>query len=67
MDNGGQWSFVDIISILSFIVGLENLDLNQQQVDGVMQELQQHQNAMLSKIIQQNEEIIKLLKENKND
>lgn len=67
MDNGEQWSFIDVISILSFIVGLENLDLNQQQVDGVMQELQQHQNAMLSKIIQQNEEIIKLLKENKND
>lgn len=67
MDNGEQWSFIDVISILSFIVGLENLDLNQQQVDGVMQELQQHQNAMLSKIIQQNEEIIKLLKENNND
>lgn len=67
MDNGEQWSFIDVISILSFIVGLENLDLNQQQVDGVMQELQQHQNIMLSKIIQQNEEIIKLLKENKND
>lgn len=67
MNNGEQWSFIDVISILSFIVGLENLGLNQQQVDGVMQELQQHQNAMLSKIIQQNEEIIKLLKENEND
>lgn len=67
MDNGEQWSFIDIISILSFIIGLENLDLNQQQVDGVMKELQENQNAMLSKIIQQNEEIIQLLKENKND
>lgn len=65
MDNGEQWSFIDIISILSFIIGLENLELNQQQVDGVMTELRQNQNTMLSKIIQQNEEIIKLLKENK--
>ena len=60
MDNGEQCGFIDIISILSFIIGLENLDLNQQQLDGVMKELQENQNTMLSKIIQQNEEIIKL-------
>lgn len=61
-NNGEQWSFIDVISILSFIVGLENLSLNQKQVDGVMKELQENQNVMLSKIIQQNEEIIQLLK-----
>lgn len=67
-NNGEQWSFIDVISILSFIVGLENLSLNQKQVDGVMKELQENQNVMLSKIIQQNEEIIQLLKgDNKND
>lgn len=67
-NNGEQWSFIDVISILSFIVGLENLSLNQKQLDGIMKELQENQNVMLSKIIQQNEEIIQLLKgDNKND
>ena len=28
-----DWSFIDWISILSFIVGLQNLELNQKQVD----------------------------------
>lgn len=64
MDNLG---FLDILTILSFVVGLQNLELNKQQVDGVMDELQNVQNSMLSTIIQQNEEIIRLLKENKNN
>jgi hypothetical protein len=64
MDN---LDFLDVLTILSFIVGLQNLELNKQQVDGVMDELQNVQNSMLSTIIQQNEEIIRLLKENKND
>lgn len=58
-----QLDFLDIISILSFIIGLQNLELNQVQVDGLMKELRENQNTMLEKIIQQNEEIIKLLKE----
>lgn len=58
-----QLDFLDIISILSFIVGLQNLELNQVQVDKLMKELRENQNTMLEKIIQQNEEIIKLLKE----
>lgn len=64
MDNLG---FLDILTILSFVVGLQNLELNKQQVDGVMDELQNVQNSMLSTIIQQNKEIIRLLKENKNN
>ena len=58
-----QWSFFDLISILSFIVGLQNLDLNKKQVDSMMSEMRDNQNAMLSTIISQNEEIIRLLKE----
>lgn len=58
-----QWSFFDLISVLSFIVGLQNLDLNKKQVDSMMSEMRDNQNAMLSTIISQNEEIIKLLKE----
>lgn len=62
MDN---WNldFLDILTILSFIIGLENLNLNQQQVSGIMDELRNNQNAMLETIIRQNEEIIRLLRE----
>lgn len=62
MDN---WNldFLDILTILSFIIGLENLNLNQQQVSGIMDELRKNQNAMLETIIRQNEEIIRLLRE----
>lgn len=61
-----QWSFIDWINILSFILAVENLQLNEKQVNGIMAELQQNQNPLLSVIIEQNEEIIKLLKESKN-
>lgn len=68
MNFGGQLSFIDIVSILSFFIGLENLSLNKVQVNDIMQELQSNQNGMLSKIIEQNEQIIQMLKEkNRND
>lgn len=57
-----NWDFLDILTILSFIVGLQNLELNQRQVDGIMDELRSTQNSMLSTIIEQNKEIIRLLK-----
>ena len=57
-----EWDFLDILTVLSFIIGLENLELNQKQVDGIMEELCSNQNAMLATIIEQNEEIIRLLK-----
>lgn len=60
-----EWDFLDVLTVVSFLVGLENLKLNQQQVDGIMDELRNTQNSMLSTIIQQNEEIIRLLKEHK--
>lgn len=62
----GGIGFLDIINILSFMIGLQNLSLNQQQVDGIMSEMQESQNKMLRGIIEQNEEIITLLKERKN-
>ena len=65
-----QWDFLDVISILSFIIGLQNLELNQRQVDGLMSEMRDNQNSMLHDIIkqneiiiQQNEELLKLLGE----
>ena len=61
-----ELSFIDAISILSFIVGLENLELNEKQINNLDTHLSRQDNDLLAKIIAQNEEIIKLLKEIKN-
>lgn len=63
MDNNWDLDFLDMITILSFVLGVENLRLNEQQSGAVMEELRQNQNSMLSTIIKQNEEIIRLLRE----
>ena len=67
-----EWSFIDILSILSFIVGLQNLELNEKQISDLDRHLSEQDNQLLARIIQQNEElidldkeIIKLLKERK--
>lgn len=69
----GKLSFLDTLTILSFVIGVENLSLNQKQVDSLEQHLKSQDDDLLSKIIAQNEElidldkeIIKLLKELKN-
>lgn len=67
MNNGEILSFIDLISIASFIVGLENLSLNKIQVNGIMRELQENQNKILSEIIEQNKQIISMLKEKSHD
>ena len=61
--------FLDILTILSFIIGIENLELNIEQSNSLDKHLEQQdhilieqQNKMLEKIIEQNEEIISLLK-----
>jgi hypothetical protein len=66
MDNTTGIAFADLLNVLSLYVGLQNLELNVQQVDGVMKELRENQNAMLATIIKQNEEIIRMLKEKQN-
>lgn len=62
----GGLEFLDVISILSFIIGIENLELSKKQVESLSKEVTDNQDTMLKIIIQQNEEIIKLLKELKN-
>lgn len=64
-----ELEFLDIINILSFIIGLENLRLNEQQARQLDKHLEEQdhilieeQNTMLKTIIKQNEEIIQLLK-----
>ena len=59
----GELDSLDIISFISLLVGFQNLDLNQKQVDGIMSELKDYQNNALDIIIKQNEEIIELNKE----
>jgi len=66
MDNFNL-DFLDAITLLSFVISVENLQLNQQQSSIVMDELRNNQNAMLATIIKQNEEIIELLKGRHND
>lgn len=66
MDDFGEWSFIDIISVLSFIIGLQNLELNEKQVKSLDNHLKEQDERLLAKIINQNEEIIALLKELKN-
>lgn len=61
---------LDIITLISFVVGVINLDLNTEQNRKLDQHLQdqdailkEQQNVMLEKVIEQNKEIISLLKE----
>lgn len=66
-------SFLDQLTILSFFVGLQNLELNEQQVNNLESHLKQQDGSFLEKIVKQNEElldigqkIIDLLKEKNN-
>jgi len=68
-----NFEFLDILTILSFVIGIQNLELNEQQVNSLDTHLKEQdsilineQNSMLRTIIEQNKEIIKLLKEKNN-
>jgi hypothetical protein len=57
-----QLTFLDILSIGSFILAVKNLKLNNDQVNSLQKHLQEQDDNLLKTIIKQNEEIIKLLK-----
>lgn len=67
MDDNSR--ILDLITVLSLILGVENYKLNDQQVDMMMREMSQTQDVILKKkiieqneiIIQQNEELKALL------
>lgn len=42
--NNGEWTFLDILSLINFIVGLQNLDMNidQSDLEGVVREIHAH-------------------------
>lgn len=54
---------MDFIALWSLDIGLQNLALNKKQVEGLMSEMTENQDALLKVIINQNNEIIALLKE----
>ena len=62
MDNYGNLTFLDIITIMSFAIGIENMGLNKHQIHN-----KENDSAILSTILEQQEEILHLLKEKKND
>ena len=63
MNNFDNFGLLDLITILSFVVGLENLEMNIKQMDGIEQHLSKQDEKMLQKIIDQNEAIIEALEE----
>lgn len=52
-------SWLDILTIMSFIIGVENLELNIQQNQQLDQHLNKQDEELLAKIIAQNEELLK--------
>ena len=65
MTEQGDFDLMDFIALWSLDIGLQNLKLNQMQVDGIMREMTDNQDALLQKIIAQNERIIALLGDRK--
>lgn len=63
MTEQGEFDIMDFIALWSLDIGLQNLKLNQIQVDGLMREMTEKQDTLLCKIIEQNEQIIKLLED----
>jgi len=59
LDN--QFTFLDIITILSFVIAIENYNLNNVQVSNLDNHLRKQDDGQLQKIIEQNEEILKRL------
>lgn len=57
-----QLDILDIITILSFCIAIKNLEENEQQSEILKQKLDDQDKEYLQKIIEQNNEIIKLLK-----
>lgn len=57
-----QLGFLDIVTILSFYISIQNLKENEKQGEILKNKLDNQDKEYLEKIILQNEEIIKLLK-----
>lgn len=69
MNEQKEFTILDLLTILSFIIAIQNLNLNEKQVNSLNEHLskqdsilEEKQIKMLEKIMKQNEEIITLLK-----
>ena len=60
---GEQWGLIEWIGFLAFIVGIENLDLNEKQMNDLETHLSKQDEELLSTIIKQNEDIIRMLED----
>lgn len=58
-----QFDILDIISILSFYIAIQNLQENEEQSDILRQKLDNQDKDYLEKIVQQNNMIIEKLEE----
>lgn len=69
MNEQKEFTILDLLTILSFIIAIQNLNLNEKQVNSLNEHLSKQDSIleekhikMLEKIMKQNEEIITLLK-----
>lgn len=66
--NNGEWTFIDLLSIMSFMIGMKNLDLNVTQEDAqrLQSELTEKTDLLLKEIHghleEQDKKIDKILK-----
>lgn len=60
MDNNG-FGFLDAITIISFLIGVKNFELNTKQASDLEKHLSMQDNDLLQIIIDQNNKIIELL------
>lgn len=67
MGNDDELDSKAFISLMGLYVGLQNLGFNQKQDSHHIPAILAQQTVLLNKIIQQNQEIIKLLKGDKDD
>jgi len=56
-------SFLDLITILSFLIGLENLELNEEQVNNLEEHLKKQDQVLIEEQNKMMVEILDLLKE----
>lgn len=62
MYSPGGLTILDLLTILSFTIGVKNMNLNTYQIHS-----KENEREMLSTILYQQEEILRLLKEKNND
>lgn len=58
MDSNGNLTFLDLVTVMSFAIGLQNMELNERQI-----KLKAEDRELLSKILDNQAQILKLLKE----